>query len=107
MANQFEALLERNRHLLDDPVAHEFAVREGNIRAERMGKVRVPDHFVHLGESVSLARFQTPIRNQREVRGTCYAFAACAALEAAYKREYGLDQLHLSEQYTFHVGKAW
>jgi len=105
MPDQFEALLERHRHLLDDPVAHGAAVREANIRAERMGKVSVPDGILHLGESVSLARFQTPIRNQ-EGRGTCYAFAACAALESAYKREYGLE-LNLSEQYTFHVGKAF
>lgn len=50
---------------------------------------------------VSLAEWQTPIRNQMD-RGTCYTFAGIAALEAAIKRQYGQD-LDLSEQYLFHV----
>jgi hypothetical protein len=54
---------------------------------------------------VSLERFQTDYRNQGD-RGSCYAFATCAAIEAAYKRKYGLD-LHLSEQYAFHINKAF
>lgn len=52
----------------------------------------------------SLAGFQTPQRNQRG-RGTCQAFAGVAALEAAYKRTYGVT-LDLSEQYAFHLAKS-
>ena len=55
-------------------------------------------------ERASLAAYQSPIKNQAG-RDTCYSFAAVAALEAAYKRGYGLD-LDLSEQYAFHMGKA-
>jgi hypothetical protein len=54
---------------------------------------------------VSLERYQTAYRNQTD-RGTCFAFATCAAMEAAYKRKYGLN-LHLSEQYAFHINKAF
>jgi hypothetical protein len=53
---------------------------------------------------VSLAKFQTDYRNQFD-RDSCYAFGTCAAIEAAYKRKYGLD-LHLSEQYAYHVNKV-
>jgi len=54
---------------------------------------------------ISLERYQTDYRNQTS-RGSCYAFATCAAIEAAYKRKYGLT-LHLSEQYAFHINKAF
>ena len=54
--------------------------------------------------TVSLAAWQTPIKNQ-DGRGTCWAFAAVGALEAAYKRAYGIE-LDLSEQYVFHIEKA-
>lgn len=53
---------------------------------------------------VSLERFQTDYRNQLD-RDSCYAFGTCAAIEAAYKRKYGLN-LHLSEQYAFHINKV-
>jgi TAT (twin-arginine translocation) pathway signal sequence len=56
-------------------------------------------------DAVSLEQYQTGYRNQRG-RSTCYAFGTCAAIEAAYKRKYGLD-LHLSEQYAFHVNKVF
>ncbi len=57
-----------------------------------------------LPASFSLAQYQTPIKNQ-DGRDTCWAFGGVAALEAAYKRKYGLD-LDLSEQYTFHMLKV-
>jgi hypothetical protein len=53
---------------------------------------------------VSLARYQSDYRSQFD-RDSCYAFGTCAAIEAAYKRKYGLN-LHLSEQYAFHINKV-
>ncbi len=50
-----------------------------------------------LPAAVDLTSFQTPVKNQWE-RGTCTAFAVAAALEAAYKRTYGLT-LDLSEEF--------
>ncbi len=55
--------------------------------------------------SYSLASYQTAIRNQGD-RNTCWAFAGVAGLEAYYRRAYGVT-LNLSEQYVFHVGKAF
>lgn len=53
--------------------------------------------------SVSLKQYQTGIRDQGG-RGTCTAFGSVAAIEAAYKRDYGVS-LDLSEQYAVHVNK--
>jgi TAT (twin-arginine translocation) pathway signal sequence len=53
---------------------------------------------------VSLEQYQTGYRNQGS-RGTCYIFGISAAIEAAYKRKYGLN-LHLSEQCAFHVCRS-
>jgi hypothetical protein len=53
--------------------------------------------------SVSLRQYQTPVKDQNP-RGTCFAFASVAALEAAYKRSYGVT-LDLSEEYTNLVSK--
>lgn len=50
-----------------------------------------------LPAAVDLTPFQTPVKNQGD-RDTCTAFAVVAALEAAYKRTYGLT-LDLSEQF--------
>jgi hypothetical protein len=54
--------------------------------------------------SYSLAGWQTPIRDQAD-RGTCGVFAATAAIEARYRRDYGLS-LNLSEQYFMHIVKS-
>lgn len=77
-------------------------VEESVRRAAAEGRIRLPD-LVQAGV-VSLAQWQTPIRNQGG-RGTCYAFAAVAAMEAAYKRAHGVE-LDLSEQVAFHLNKA-
>jgi len=68
---------------------------------------------VRAQSAYSLAQYQTPFRFTdgdpsaigQGGRGTCWAFAGVAALEAAYKRKYGIE-LDLSEQYTFHMGKV-
>lgn len=50
--------------------------------------------------SANLTSFQTPVKNQGG-RDTCGTFATVAALEAAYRRSYGMT-LNLSEQYLNH-----
>lgn len=52
---------------------------------------------------VDLRQFQTGIRSQ--TGDTCTVFAMTAAIEAAYKRKYGLT-LDLSERYLNHVQKS-
>jgi tachylectin len=105
MARSFEDSLQSHGHLLGDAVAQQVSVRESTLRAEQLGKVQVPIVPIHLDETMSLAEHQTPFRDQLG-RGTCYSFAACAAVEAAYHRKYGLT-LQLSVQYAFHVNKAF
>jgi hypothetical protein len=53
---------------------------------------------------VSLAADQTPVRDQG-ARGTCTAFGAIAALEAAYRRK-GYGALDLSEEFLAYYGKV-
>ena len=50
-----------------------------------------------------LSASQSPVKHQGE-RDTCGSYATVAALEAAYKRTYGL-QLDLSEQYLHHFSQ--
>ena len=58
---------------------------------------------VAVQSSVDLRQYQTPIRDQAG-RGTCTSFAALAAIEAAYKRTYGVS-LDLSEEYAVRISK--
>jgi hypothetical protein len=53
----------------------------------------------------TLAPWQSSFRDQGE-RGTCWAFAGAAALEAAYRRRFNLE-VNVSEQYVFHMGKSF
>jgi hypothetical protein len=102
-ALRFEELAAARPHLLDDLEAHARLVEMSNEFALRRGLVKIPTPVL-IGDIVSLARYQTSFKAQGS-RGTCYAFAACAAIEAAYKRKYGLE-LDLSEQYAFHLNKV-
>jgi len=54
--------------------------------------------------SYSLAQWQTAYQDQGP-RGTCYAFAGAAALEAKYQRDFGIV-LDLSEQYIFALRRS-
>jgi hypothetical protein len=64
-------------------------------------------------KSFNLLAWQTPIKNQGS-RGTCYAFAFTAGLEAAYRHKYGKivdgkyqgPQWILSEESLIHVTKS-
>ncbi len=64
-------------------------------------------------KSFNLLAWQTPIKNQGS-RGTCYAFAFTAGLEAAYRHKYGKvvdgkyqgPQWILSEESLIHVAKS-
>lgn len=95
--------VEEHQHLLEDLDTHRRAVERANTFARVNGLVHIPP-IKPLANVVSLAQYQTGFRNQGS-RGTCYAFASCAAIEAAYKRKYGVD-LDLSEQFAFHINKA-
>lgn len=53
---------------------------------------------------VTWFQFQTPIRNQTD-RNTCSIFGMIAAVEARYRRQFGLA-LDLSEQYAWHMYKS-
>jgi Papain family cysteine protease len=52
----------------------------------------------------TLADQQTPLRNQLS-RRTCWVFAGTAAIEARYKRDFGIT-VDLSEQFLNHVAKS-
>ena len=93
-----------------DPAAHRVAIDAALEFADRAGLVvrRGPIPLLPMGarpHSWSLAADQTPFKNQND-RGTCWAFAGASALEAAYHRRFGLT-LDLSEEYVFHMGKAF
>ena len=98
-----ESHIDRHRHLLEDRDAHLRRIERSNEFARINNLVQLPTVKLR-NNVVSLAQYQTGFKNQTG-RGTCYAFAACAAIEAAYKRKYGLE-LDLSEQFAFHINKA-
>jgi hypothetical protein len=100
---RFEDMAREKSHLVGDAASYTELVRLASERARLAGLISVPPPIL-TGDVVSLERYQTPFKIQG-TRGTCYAFAACAAIEAAYKRKYGVE-LDLSEQYAFHLNKA-
>lgn len=95
--------------LIEDRAAYLADFDEVVAQAERHGLVRVPEvaelpRLTRTSDVVSLARWQTGFRDQG-ARGTCYVFAACAGMEAAYRRSHGVT-LDLSEHFAFHINKA-
>jgi hypothetical protein len=86
-----------------DRVSQLNLISEAVSRAAQLGKIEIPVHAIQ--DVFSLAQYQTGFRNQGD-RGTCWAFAGTAALEAAYKRKYGID-VDMSEEYVVHVNKAF
>lgn len=92
-----------------DPDQHREAIDRALAAADRLGLVSrsgpVPGLTGPRPRSWSLTADQTPFKNQSD-RGACWAFAGASALEAAYHRRFGLT-LDLSEEYVFHLGKAF
>jgi hypothetical protein len=87
---------------VDPAAAMSRLITDAVARAARQGRRTVPKTAKN---TFSLADFQTPFRSQGD-RGTSWAFAGAAALEAAYKRRYGIS-LTLSAEYIFHIGRAF
>ncbi len=83
-------------------------IAEALREATRTGRVEVTGPVANraaINGVYSLARWQSPFKVQGN-RGTCWAFAGAAALEAAYLRKYNM-LINVSEQYVFHMGKAF
>jgi hypothetical protein len=91
-----------------DPLVHDASVAAAVADAARLGKIQLIPLAVPpllFDGRFSLAPYQTDFRNQSN-RGDCWAFAGVAALEAAYRRKFGVI-IDASEEYTFHMGKAF
>ena len=79
-------------------------------RLERVARIPAPTPpelttiRAALPKSVSHRQFQTALDVSQGGRGSCWAFAGIAALEAAYARIN--VRVDLSEQYLFHISKA-
>jgi hypothetical protein len=90
------------------PDAQAVLVNSALFEAARLGRVQAGG-AVAVANVVngvfSLAQFQSPFKQQNN-RGTCWAFAGAAALEAAYRRKFGTE-IDVSEEYIFHMGKSF
>jgi C1A family cysteine protease len=91
-----------------DAHAHTELLIKGLQVATKFGRVDVvgPRALqMPINGTYSLAQWQSGFKLQND-RGTCWAFAGAAALEAAYKRKYNM-LIDVSEEYIFHMGKAF
>ena len=91
-----------------EPPAYAALLAEGLRIATKFGRVEVngPPPLREADNGVySLAQWQSGFKNQND-RGTCWAFAGAAALEAAYRRKYNM-LIDVSEEYVFHMGKSF
>src|SRR5690349_2241624 len=87
---------------------HRRLVADSVAEARRLGKL-VPQGaiavFAPIDGVFTLAQWQSPFKLQND-RGTCWAFAGAAALEAAYRRKFNMV-IDVSEEYVFHMGKSF
>jgi len=88
--------------------AHQALLTEGLRIATKFGRVDVAGPRAlrpTISGVYSLAQWQSPFKQQND-RGSCWAFAGAAALEALYRRKYNM-LIDVSEEYVFHMGKAF
>ena len=91
-----------------DAETHASLLQDALRTATRLGQVNLNGPLAlrdALDGVYSLAQWQSPFKQQGD-RGTCWAFAGAAALEAAYRRKYNI-LIDVSEEYVFHMGKGF
>jgi hypothetical protein len=87
---------------------HQRLVADSIADARRLGKLvpqGAPALFAPVNGVFTLAQWQSGFKAQNN-RGTCWAFAGVAALEAAYRRKFNMG-IDVSEEYVFHMGKSF